>query len=350
MTTFKKIQVIEPGVVTCADDTIDEKIIPHNHVLVRNHYSLISTGTELACVRGIEQWFSIPGTPGYCSVGEVIGIGDDTEGFAIGDLVYTDTGHFGMFYYPVNHDPNRFIMKIPSGIPHEIIPYIRMASIALTSVNTSCIQLGDKVLVAGLGVVGNFAAQFARLSGAEVLCTEPCIHRAEAARACGLTNIVSPDPGNMGHSELKEITRVFTDGNGFDTVIDATGSTAVIESLIGLIAHNGELILLGTPRNKHCTDLTVFLRAQHLAETGLTVKGAHEVRYPTWKNPFTKHSRERNAERILTLLLNNCLQVRPLITKIVRPEDALTAYDTLMYHADETESIVFDFSTQEHLL
>jgi threonine dehydrogenase-like Zn-dependent dehydrogenase len=86
------------------------------------------------------------------------------------------------------------------------------------------------------------------------------------------------------------------------------------------------------------------LRTQHLAEIGITIKGAHEVRYPTWKNPFTKHSRERNMERILSLTRDARLKVQPLITKIVGPEDASAAYDALVHHADTTESIIFDFS------
>jgi threonine dehydrogenase-like Zn-dependent dehydrogenase len=152
------------------------------------------------------------------------------------------------------------------------------------------------------------------------------------------------NPGAEGQPDLQAAARDFTGEDGFGTVIDATGSPAVIESLTGLVAHNGELILLGTPRGEYRGDMTGFLRAQHLAKFGLIVKGAHEVRCPTWKTPFLKHSRQRNAERIITLIRKDSLKVKPLVTKIVSPEAAQDAYDTLIHHGDMTESIVFDFS------
>ncbi|MCE2472094.1 MAG: alcohol dehydrogenase, partial [Anaerolineae bacterium] len=42
-----------------------------HEALIRTRYSLISAGTELACLSGVEAWFSFPQTPGYASIGEV---------------------------------------------------------------------------------------------------------------------------------------------------------------------------------------------------------------------------------------------------------------------------------------
>ena len=339
MTNFKKVLVTAPGKVSCAHDMIDETNIPDRNVLLKSKYSLISSGTELACLKGIEYWFSIPGTPGYCNVGEIIGIGNGVTGFNVGDVVFTDAGHYGMYYYPANRDPSRLIVKIPGDIREEYIPYIRMASIALTSVNVSDIQLGDKVLVAGLGVVGNFAAQFAQMQGADVLCSEPCEYRVKTAKECGLKNFAD----QVGTDFVERATE-FTNGKGFDTVIEATGKAAVAETLFKTVKRNGEFILLGTPRGEYQTDLTAVLRRQHLADTNIAIKGAHEVRYPTWANEFVKHSRERNVRRIVELIFGNRLSIQPMITKITVPEEAQNAYDSLMYHADENMSILFDFT------
>lgn len=337
MVSYKKVVITAPGEVGFAADEIDEKNIPDNHVLIKNRYSLISSGTELACLRGVEYWFTIPGTPGYCGVGEIVGVGNGVKDFSVGDLVYADAGHFGMYYYEVGSN-DLLIAKVPENIPLKLVPYMRMASIALTSVNVSDIQLGDKVLVSGLGVVGNFAAQFAQLQGADVLCSEPCANRVEIARSCGLKHFVDPnDP------DFDRIVSDFTNGKGFNTVIDASGKAAVARGLMPYICRNGELILLGTPRGEYNADLTEVFRMQHLADTNITIKGAHEVRYPTWTSPFIKHSRERNMERIMALVSDNRLIIEPMISEIVTPEEADRAYRNLLAHADEYMSILFGY-------
>src|SRR5438067_12768369 len=64
-----------------------------NEVIVKTHYSLISAGTELACLSGSETWFKFPSTPGYTSVGEVVSAGQSVTDMAIGDVVYGGVGH-----------------------------------------------------------------------------------------------------------------------------------------------------------------------------------------------------------------------------------------------------------------
>lgn len=338
MISFKKVLISAPGVVGAASDSIDDARIPDGHVLIRNRYSLISSGTELACLRGMEYWFSIPGTPGYCGVGEIIGIGSGVTGFAPGDLVYTDAGHYGAYYYEPGSE-NQLIAKVPEGIPLKLVPYMRMASIALTSANVSDIQLGDRVLVSGLGVVGNFASQFAQLQGASVLCSEPCKNRVAVARQCGLKHFVDPSDASF-ESAIRE----FTDGRGFDTVIESSGRPSVARAMMQYIRRNGELILLGTPRGEFNADLTEVLRKQHLADANLTIKGAHEVRYPTWESPFVKHSRERNMRRILRLVSEGRLVIEPMITEIVRPDEAARAYECLSKQPNKYMSILFQYA------
>ena len=112
--------------------------------------------------------------------------------------------------------------SVPPGVPMEFVPYMRLASIALTSTNVSDIQVGDRVLVVGLGVVGNFAAQFAQLQGREVLCAEVSRDRVEVARQCGLRHFVDPNEEGFCRALVVVYRRA-----GFDTVIEATGRTEV---------------------------------------------------------------------------------------------------------------------------
>ena len=58
----RKVLVTEPNVAIATADEFDEGLESHMEVLVRNRYSHISAGTELACIAGLESFFTIPGT------------------------------------------------------------------------------------------------------------------------------------------------------------------------------------------------------------------------------------------------------------------------------------------------
>src|SRR5277367_3687103 len=73
---FKRVTFAAPGEVVLETVETELEIDSPTEVIVRNHFSLVSAGTELACMSGREPWFPLPGTPGYAAVGEVIEKGD----------------------------------------------------------------------------------------------------------------------------------------------------------------------------------------------------------------------------------------------------------------------------------
>ena len=82
----------EPGRVELSQVECDFLPLGDHDVLVRTRYSLISAGTELAGLSGVEQWFKFPATPGYASVGEVVEVGALVTAVAAGDFVYSMGG------------------------------------------------------------------------------------------------------------------------------------------------------------------------------------------------------------------------------------------------------------------
>src|SRR5258708_39793520 len=92
----------------------DFELTPQNphEVVVRTHFSLISAGTELACLSGSENWFKFPSTPGYTSVGEVVAAGPPSGARRPGGgAVCWGGGHgphpVGLYYLAVFFPPRR---------------------------------------------------------------------------------------------------------------------------------------------------------------------------------------------------------------------------------------------------
>lgn len=332
----KKIVFAAPWKVELQDEEFDTASLPAESVALKRRYTLISAGTELACLSGGESWFKLPGTHGYTAVSEVIAVGNAVKDFAVGDTVY----HFGnhrQYSIAAKHD---MLIKIPAGIEEKYVPFTRMATIAMTALRTSTIELGDHAAVTGLGLVGNLAMQLATLQGANVIAIDPSKRRRELAQACGAAHTIDPLSENV-----KERVHAITDKNGVHTYIEASGVPKVFMDSIGLVGKLGEAILLGSPRGDCTANVTDLLNISHLWGNGcVTIKGAHEWRYPVTHDQFVKHSIERNSRIVLDLIAAKRLVIEPLHTHTVSPADAPKAYEGLRTEKDSYIGVIIDWN------
>lgn len=315
--------------------TEDVELKPgRGELLVETQYSLISTGTELACLSGGEGWFQMPAVPGYCCVSKVLEAGEDAP-FQPGDVVF----HYGMHcrYQLTSPNPYNLIAKVPDGLDIRTVPMVRMATIAFTAIRVSDIQLGDAVLVSGLGLVGNMAAQLAKLSGATVIGVDPAPARRALAKKAGIDCAVAPE-------EAEAAVRALTGGLGCNTVIEATGIPACAETCLKYVGYHGEIIFLGTPRGDYETNLANILRYCHLDDLGcVNFKGAHEWRLPTTRERFSKHSIERNTYVCFDQIAKGNLHLDALVSHVVSPEEAAGIYLKLNENRNDYLGIIIDW-------
>lgn len=320
---------------------VDSDFLPlgEHDLLIQTHYSLISAGTELACLSGVEDWFSFPQTPGYASIGEVVDVGASVGDISPGDIVYSMGGH-QQYQRLDSSNPRALCVKVPAGMNLAQAVFTRMVCVAFTALRVSSIELGDIVAVTGLGLVGNFAAQLAALQGGRVIGLDLSGRRVELARECGIDHALVLNPAT-----LEQDLAAITGGAGVTTLIEATGNPRALPPALPLVGRYGEVILLGTPRGSYQTDLTEVLRHVHLDGLGnVTFKGAHEWRYPVTRDAFVKHSIGRNAELTLELIRAGVLQVAPLHTHTLKPEQAEQAYTGLKNQKDDYIGVVFDWT------
>lgn len=338
---IKRIVAESPEKITLQTKNEPLEINGADEVLVQNKVSHISTGTELACLAGLEDWFKMPSTPGYTAIGKVVAKGSNVSHINEGDLVYTFGPHAAYFKVDTKDRWHGICTKVPQGInPHHAV-FAHMAGIAITAIRKSKIELGDDVAVVGMGAIGNLAAQLAQLQGANVVVMDINDKRLDIARHCGLENTIKTKTGGMA-AAIKEAT----EGRGVTTFIDATGVPAVINEAASCINRYGELILLGSPRAPYNTNLTPFLQHIHLWSHGaIEVKGALEFTLPTHQTEFVKHSIERNSEIILRLINSGKLLIAPLISHVLTPEQAAYAYNGLRENPNEFIGVVFDWTS-----
>lgn len=336
---IKKLLVPEKMKVEMTEFEFNDQDIKPNEIIVKTQFSHLSAGTELACLAGLESWFTIPATPGYTSVGVVTDLGNEITHVSKGDLVYTYGPHAQMHRLEYGDRWHGVCVKLPGGINPEHASFTHMATIALTSIRNSKIELGDFVLITGLGAIGNLAAQLAQLQGATVIASDIDDHRVGLARECGIKYVVNSKIDDL-ETKIKEITN----GNLVSTYIDATGSSAVVNDTIKNVQLYGEVILLGSPRSPFETNITKTFQHFHLLPHCLTLKGALEFTYPTHQIEFSKHSIERNANIVLSLINEGKLKISPIYSHKLSPIDAQQAYDGLKTKPNEYIGVVFDWT------
>ena len=140
-------------------------------LLVEVRASMVSPGTELG---GVKRRRENPGSEarqrpfGYTNAGVVVGMEGDCDEFEIGDRVAGMGGGYALHatYACV---PHNLCAKIPDKVSDKEAASIHLAATALHAVQRGRIRIGENVVVAGLGIVGQFACQIAKTAGAYVI-------------------------------------------------------------------------------------------------------------------------------------------------------------------------------------
>ena len=307
-------------------------------VWIRTRYSLVSGGTEGAAFENRAGDQRYPAHVGYAAVGEVIREGADFPEARLGQTVLTYSPHAALAR------AWGVCVPLPAGLEVRTAAFARLASVAMTALWVSSVELGDAVAVIGQGVVGNLCAQLFQNAGADVIAIDRSGVRVQVARAVGLRHTIQAADDEQVRREVLALTG----GLGTHTTVEAVGHPALAVAATALTRKLGEVILLGSPRGAHVTDATPLLNRVHLWENGcLTLKGAHEWRFPirdrSAEDPGAKHSLEHNTRLAFRLLGDGRLRVAELLTHVASPSQAQELYAAVCSRPDEVLGVLFDW-------
>lgn len=310
-------------------------------LLLAAEYSIISAGTEGANYTGLE--LEHPGRPqdyayprvstGYGHLARVVAAGPDVKRFRAGDRVLTLAPHASRWLW----DEERLTLPVPEELPGEQAVFIRMAGVGITALRKSSVQPGDTVAVIGLGLVGNFAAQLFQLAGAEVLGLDRVDARLRQAVACGIHHV-----STTAERDLAEVVNEWTEGRGARIVVEAIGSSELIERGVQCTRRHGEFILLGSPRRRVTLDVTPMLSRIHLQ--GITMIGALEWLFSIPETEFARFTILENYRQIAGWIADGRLTVDPLRTHVLSPRECAQAYHGLTHDREAYTGVVFDWS------
>jgi threonine dehydrogenase-like Zn-dependent dehydrogenase len=214
--------------------------------------------------------------------------------------------------------------------------FAEIVSIAMQGVRKARLELGESVLIMGMGILGQIAVQLAQLSGGlPVIAADLNETRRKLALQLGADYALCPTDG-----QFAEHVKQLTQGRNANAVIEVTGVAAALNQALASTTRQGRVILLGCTRiNDSSVD---FYRAVHIP--GISIIGAHTSVRPGHDSYPGYWTREDEYRTILRLLSAGKLKLAPIISEVVTPDRAPVVYKRLVEEDHAPLGIVFDWT------
>ncbi len=330
-------------------------------VLVRNHYSLISAGTERSTVstgkasllgkarqrpdlvkqvldtfrkEGFSETLKRVRTKletlkelGYSSAGTVLATMDTTGTFKPGDSVACGGGgyaaHAGIVSVPQN-----LVVRISDSLPFDCAAFTTLGAIAMQGIRQASPRLGEFICVIGLGLLGQITAQILRANGCRVFGIDTAQKMVDIGKNTGChCTLTRKDP------KLETVIDSFTEGHGFDAVIitAAAQSNDPIELSTAILRKKGVMVVVGAvpmniPREPHFYQKELEMKISCSYGPG-RYDHSYEEEGHDYPYGYVRWTENRNMAAFTKLMEDKLIDVKPLITHVFDIEEAEKAYD-----------------------
>jgi len=165
--------------------TFEVDLPSSQQVLIETDSTLISAGTELGTQ---EQDRQQPFTPGYSNAGRILALGDGVEGYQVGDRVLS-LGHHAS--HVTVSDAPQSLVKLPDGASFAAGTFGVLGSVSIHGVRKAKLEFGERLMITGMGVVGQLVLQLAKLTGCDqIIAVDLIDQRLEKADISGATDVL----------------------------------------------------------------------------------------------------------------------------------------------------------------
>jgi len=271
----------------------------------------------------IPPYIEVPVIPGHEFVGQVVALGEgaaEKYELSIGDMAVSEQivpcgkcrfCRQGQYWMCEQHDiygfkhgraegawaeymrfpTNAINYKVPPDIKPEHAALIEPMACAIHAVERGDIQLGDVVVIAGMGPIGLGMLQVARLRGPGMLIAlDMKPHRLELARKLGADLAI-----DVSKEDAVQRVRDLTAGYGCDVYIEATGAAAGVTQGLQMIRRLGTFVEFSVHAGPVAVDWSIIGDVKEL-----NIHGAHLGAYAYPKAINYLRDETINAEAMVT--------------------------------------------------
>lgn len=272
----------------------------------------------------VEAVFNKLGQPlplGYCNVGKVVAVGRGVTEFAVGDRVASNGHHAEYVCVPKN-----LVAKVPDHVSDEEAAFTVIGSIGLEGIRLLKPELGETVVVVGLGLIGLVVSQLLMANGCKVIGTDYDAQKVEWARQKGVLALHT----GSGADPVKFVQDC-TGSVGADGVIITASSKSdeVIHQACEMSRKRGRIVLVGVVgMNMRRDD---FYKKELSFQVSCSYgAGRYDEEYEQkghdYPIAYVRWTEKRNFETILHAISAGQLDVKGLITEEVDLENYREIY------------------------
>ncbi len=312
-----KVVVARGAAVEVAEE--EKPSIAPSYLLIRTLYSAISPGTELAIIGSSRD---MPVHLGYSAVGTVVECGESAVGFAPGDIVAC----YGAPY--VKHSEYLLVPKtlcglVPSSVSPEAASLAGIGAISIHALRVAKLQFGEKVVVAGLGIIGQLIAQIADAASYDVYAYDISAERADLLKS-------NPRIKSFSENDLLQDAL----GEGADSVLLCAGGkqSDLPDKSLTWLRDRGKVVIVGDiephfPRSK------MFAKEAEILIARAGGPGRYDPLYEKeaidYPYGFIRWTEGRNVCEYLRLVGEGRIDVSAYTEHTAALTEAAAAYETL---------------------
>jgi threonine 3-dehydrogenase len=316
-----------------------------NDVLIRIAKTAIC-GTDMH-IYNWDGWaqktIHVPMAVGHEYCGEIVAMGSEVRGFALGDRV-SGEGHITCGHCRNCRAGRRHLCRntvgvgvdrqgcfaellcIPASNAFKLTDAISddVASILdpfgnATHTALAFPMVGEDVLITGAGPIGIMAVAIARFVGARhVVITDINDYRLELARRMGASRAI-----NIGRESLEATMQELGMQEGFDVGLEMSGNAQALRELLRTMHHGGSVAMLGIPPGDTAIDWNQVIFK------GLTIRGIYgREMFETWYK--------------MASLLQSGLDISPVITHHFGVRDFIEGFETM--GSGRSGKVILDWS------
>lgn len=365
-------QVIRRGLKEIIVDELPDPEVTPQQVLIRPHFSLISSGTETADIHQesllkevadkpghiqkvwnvmksagpvrtlaeVRAKFSEYGVLGYSGAGVVIDADPNLREIKIGDRVAY--GGQGTGHAEIVRTGKNLTAKVPASVPFQHACFATLGAIAMNAVRTASLGIGETVAIIGQGLVGQLVSQLVRIQGGVVVATDLRQERLDLARSLGAQHALLAD------SVLPEVILDLTDGKGVDCVIMAAAAKSAepCTQAISICRDRGRIVIVGAVQ-MNFDWLSMYMKEIQVYMARAYGPGSYDPSYEMkgedYPLPYVRWTENRNMGEFLRLVGEGRVQVQPLITHVFPLEQAVQAYQTIMDASKKSLAVLLGY-------
>lgn len=297
------------------------------NIILKVSRASICNGSDSAVLKGerdiikAHPELKFPMIGGHECSGEIVHAGKYVEGFSKGDRIAFWCKAEGAFAeYNDIYPQNYAIVKLSDNISYDEGSIMEM--LGSTMCRGTLVELGETVVVLGLGPAGLLLAQEAKISGAsKVIGVDMHKLRLDKAMELGADAVIDAGKENVAKAVIERFGRV-------DDVIYATGKN-IFNLPLEIIKDRGKLIMYG------CVDEGVSFDSNYCLYHGIDITG--------FKMPYLDRIRELMVygEKLVS---QGRLKIKPLITHHIKLEGVAEGIRMCAHRPQECIKVVVDIA------